>query len=254
MVKEKIAIAIDGILLKLIDSKVGTAFTSRSQAIDHFLRKGLHDELLKTAVLMLKGDHQEYSMKKVKDESLLGEQVAFLKHYGIKDIHIVTQRSKYHESFRKEVERVRKKEHVSISVHEKEVKGNAEALSSIRQWLTENFVVMGGDLHMHFNLRNMIKKHLDFARVATMGLMMRDKPVEFGNAVLDGDLIVNFIERPSKTRSYAVNAGIYVFSPQIFDYIKRVSSLEREVFPRLATDEQLVGHFTLGEYRHMEEG
>jgi len=253
MPKEKVAIAIDHSLLKLIDSKVGRVFPSRSQTIEHFLRKGLQDELLKTAVLMLKGDHQEYSLKKVKNETLLGEQVAFLKHYGIKDIHIVTQNSKHSISFNEEVERVKKKEHVSISVHEKDVKGNAEALSSIKQWLNETFVVMGGDLHMHFNLSNMIKKHLDLSKMATMGLMMRGSPGKFGNAVLDGDYIVDFSEKPKQTKSYAVNAGIYVFSPQIFDYIRNARSLEIEVFPKLSKDEQLVGHFTRGEYKHMEE-
>lgn len=255
MAKQKVAIAIDSGLLKHIDSKAENLFSSRSQAIEHFLRKGLQDELIKNAVLMLKGDHQEYSLKNVGGKSLLWNQIAFLKKYGLKDIHIVTQKSdrELFNRFVKEVAGVKKKEHVNISVHVKNVKGNAEALYSIKQWLNETFVAMSGDLHIDFNLRNMTKKHLDFAKVAVMGLMMRDIPAKFGNAVLDGDFIVDFVEKPKKAKSYAVNAGIYVFTQGIFDYLKSAVSLERDVFPKLASSEQLVGHFAKGDYRHMEE-
>ncbi|OYT41842.1 hypothetical protein B6U80_00305 [Candidatus Pacearchaeota archaeon ex4484_26] len=253
MVKQKIAIAIDKALLDLIDVKVDSVFPSRSQAIEHFLRKGLQEELLKTAVLLLKGEHQEYSLKKIKGESLIESQISFLKGYDIKDIHIVTQKSKYFLTFMDEVEKVKKKEHLNIYVHEKDVKGNAQALFAIKQWLTENFIAMSADLQMQFNLRSMIKKHLDFGKPATIGLMMRDKPAQFGNAILDGDFVVDFIEKPKQVKSYAVNAGIYVFSPKIFSYIKKAASLEKDVFPKLAKARQLIGYFVKGKYRHMEE-
>lgn len=255
MVKEKIAIAIETSLLRLIDSKAESLFSSRSQAIEHFLRKGLQEDLIKTAVFLLKGEHQDYSIKSVRGQSLLGNQAAFLKNYGIKDIHIVTQKTddSLFKQFMNEVESVKKKEHLNISVHEKDVKGTAEALCSIKQWLTENFIAMSADLLVEFNLNNMIKKHIDFGKVATMGLMMRDVPAKFGNAVLDGDLIVDFAEKPKKATSYAVNAGIYIFNPLIFDYANKALSLEKDVFPKLASSEQLVGHFAKGEYKHMEE-
>ncbi|MFX0211057.1 MAG: hypothetical protein ACFFDT_34075, partial [Candidatus Hodarchaeota archaeon] len=41
-----------------------------------------------------------------------------------------------------------------------------------------------------------------------------------------------------------INAGIYVFEPEIFTFIeKQVSSLEKDVFPTLAKEELLYGYF-----------
>ena len=257
MPKEKVAIAIDEPLLRLIDAKVtARAFPSRSQAIEFLLRSAMQEELLKSAVLLLKGEHQTYSLKKIKGESLLASQVSFLRVNGIKDIHIVTQKSKFYNEFLGEVERIKHKERIHMIVHEQKSQGTANALSLVKNYVSGNFIAMSADLHMRLNLMAMIKKHLDSGKVATIGLMMRSEPAQFGNAVLDGDLIVDFAEKPkqSESKSYAVNAGIYVFSQRVFDFLKGASSsLERDVFPKLARKGELVGHFTRGEYRHMEE-
>jgi mannose-1-phosphate guanylyltransferase len=40
-----------------------------------------------------------------------------------------------------------------------------------------------------------------------------------------------------------VNAGVYVFEPEIFDYIEKpVSSLEKDIFPVLAKEDLLYGY------------
>ena len=62
--------------------------------------------------------------------------------------------------------------------------------------------------------------------------------------------IKRFIEKPPKGKapSNFINAGVYVLSPEVFDYIpagKHVS-VEREVFPRLAEEGKLYGHFVNG--------
>ena len=44
-----------------------------------------------------------------------------------------------------------------------------------------------------------------------------------------------------------------MFSPQIIALIKKAISLEKDVFPKLAKIQELIGYFVKGEYRHMEE-
>jgi len=256
MPKEKVAIAIDESLLRMVDAKVDArAFPSRSQAIEFLLRSAMQEELLKSAVLLLKGDHQAYSLKKIKGKILLSSQVSFLRTNGIKDIHIVTQKSKLYSGFLDEVDKIMYKNGIHMLVHEQKSSGTANALALVKNYVSGNFIAMSADLHMRLNLMALVKKHLDAGKTATMGLMMRSEPAQFGNAVLDGDLIVDFQEKPkqSESKSYAVNAGIYIFSQGIFDFLRSASSLERDVFPRLAKKGELVGHFTRGEYRHMEE-
>jgi NDP-sugar pyrophosphorylase family protein len=87
-----------------------------------------------------------------------------------------------------------------------------------------------------------------------MGLMTREKPSSYGTAILDGDLIVDFQEKPRHYSTNIVNAGIYIFKPEIFDFIggKKDLSLEKNAFPRLAKLKQLIGFFTYGEYLHFD--
>ena len=87
-----------------------------------------------------------------------------------------------------------------------------------------------------------------------MGLMTREKISSYGTAILDGDLIVDFQEKPKHYSTNIVNAGIYIFNPEIFELFEDVASLEKDLFPKLARTKQLVGFFTYGEYLHVESG
>ena len=112
-----------------------------------------------------------------------------------------------------------------------------------------NFVVMSGDTYNNFDISRMISKHIQLNKLATMGLMTREKPDEYGTAILDGDLIVDFSEKTREMSSHIVNAGIYIFKPEIFELINK-PSLEKDLFPLLARIKELVGFFTYGEYEH----
>jgi NDP-sugar pyrophosphorylase family protein len=65
--------------------------------------------------------------------------------------------------------------------------------------------------------------------------------------------VSNFIEKPSKQGSIKglINAGIYLMSPAIFDYIQsdRKVSIEREVFPILAKEGKLLGYKLKGYWK-----
>ena len=50
-----------------------------------------------------------------------------------------------------------------------------------------------------------------------------------------------------------VNAGIYIFKPEVFELFEDSVSLEKDLFPRLAKLNQLVGFFTYGEYLDLED-
>jgi NDP-sugar pyrophosphorylase family protein len=252
MKKSKIAISLEKPILDLIDSRVdGTTLRSRSQAIEFFLEKALTEEIVTKAVIFLKGEHQKYSLEKIEGKSLLENQINLLTEAGITKVYIITQKSKYHESFIKEVRRLK----TNIEVSLREVKGTGEALCSLRELLHGiDFVAMSGDILNKFNLANMIAKHKASKKIATIGLMTRNNPESFGSVVLDGELIVEFNEKSHSSRSPVVNAGIYVFSSGIFNYFdSNFVSLERDLFPKLAKSHELVGFFTYGDYIHMEE-
>lgn len=248
MKKEKIAISLDKSILGLVDSKIdGSVIRSRSQAIEFFLNRGLREHSIDTAVLLLKGEHQGISLKELKGKSLIKNQIDFFYSNGIKSLFIVTQHTKSINPLLEEVSDSK----INVRIFEKDAKGNAGALLAIKSELKNPFIVISGDTYNNFDLRSMIKKHLQSNLIATMGLMSRAKTSEYGNAILDGDLIIDFVEKPKDTKSNVVNAGIYVFNPGIFYLLENTRSLEKELFPKLAKIKQLAGYFTHGEYLHL---
>lgn len=252
MKKIKIAISLDHSLLDIVDTKIdGSVIRSRSQAIEHFLTQGLKEEIINYGVIFLKGEHQNYAVTEIKGKPLIQHHFDLLESVGITNVFIVTQHSKYSNELQKEVN----KSKLNVKIMEKDARGTGEALYLIRALLGNNdFVAMSGDIYDKFNLRNMIDKHIEYGKIATMGLVSRQDTELRGTAVLDGDLIVDFKEKVKDTESNIVNAGIYVFSHQVFTYMdKDTIVIESDLFPNLAVIKQLVGFFIHGEYQHMEE-
>ena len=249
MKKPKIAISLDKSLLDLIDSRVdGSIIRSRSQAIEYFLKKGLQEMVITKAVILLKGEHQAIALKEIKGAPLIKKQIDFLHEHGVKTVYIVTQHSKKTALFRQELADVQ----VEVHIIEKETKGNAAALLALKDQLRQSFIVMSGDIYNKFNLIKMIRKHVTLDKLATMGLMSRGESSAYGNAILDGEFIIDFQEKPKQSTTNIVNAGIYIFKPEIFELFENATSLEKDIFPKLARIKQLVGFFTYGEYQHVE--
>ena len=247
--KPKIAISLDQSILDLIDSKVdGSVIRSRSQAMEFFLKKGLQEQSINTAILLIKGEHQKNLLKKLKGKTLIKNQIDFFAQHGINNLYIVTQHTKNVNLLLNEISDSK----INIEIIETNAKGNAEALQSIKNKINNSFIVMSGDTYNNFDLMKMIKKHLDLDKMAIMGLMTREKVQGYGTAILDGDFIVDFQEKPKQSSTNIVNAGIYIFKPEVFEVFDNVKSLEKDLFPKLARLKQLIGFFTYGEYEHFE--
>src|SRR3989344_5790662 len=173
--KSKIAISIDNSLLKTLDSKVDkSVIRSRSQAVEFFLKKGLNEQSVDTAVLLLKGEQHELALRQIKGKALIEHQVEFFSRFGINRIFLITQHSKKMNLL------LAKKDGLKIEIEIVDAKGNAEALLAIKNKINKNFIVMSGDTYNNFDILKMIKKHSDADKIATMGLMTKEKPSSYG--------------------------------------------------------------------------
>jgi mannose-1-phosphate guanylyltransferase len=115
----------------------------------------------------------------------------------------------------------------------------------------EPFIVLNGDIFADLNYKELLETHVRSNALATIALCKVEDPCRYGVAELVNDnRIKRFIEKPAKDKapSNLINAGVYVLSPKVFDYIPfgRAVSLEREVFPKLAEEGKLQGHFVNG--------
>jgi mannose-1-phosphate guanylyltransferase len=109
------------------------------------------------------------------------------------------------------------------------------------------FLVLNGDIFADLSYAEILNKHNEEKAVATIALHEVKDPSRYGVVELAEDnRIKRFIEKPPRKAapSNLINAGIYVLSPRIFNYIPegKAVSIEREIFPRLADDGTLYGY------------
>ncbi len=129
-------------------------------------------------------------------------------------------------------------------IEEFEPLGTAGPLRIAKDFLKETFFVSNGDELKNINLVDMLKQHERNKALATIALHEVDDPSLYGVAKLDKEKIVEFVEKPKKhdAPSNFINAGLYVFEPEIIDLIPEgKASLERDIFPKIAQIGKLFG-------------
>jgi len=115
----------------------------------------------------------------------------------------------------------------------------------------EPFIVLNGDIFADLSYRELYNAHMKKNASATIALCKAEDPSRYGVAEMaDDNRVKRFVEKPPKAKvlSNLINAGVYVLSPRVFDYIPpgRAVSMEREVFPKLAEEGKLYGHLVNG--------
>jgi mannose-1-phosphate guanylyltransferase len=116
---------------------------------------------------------------------------------------------------------------------------------------SEPFMVLNGDIFADLSYTEILEKHKERGNLATIALCQAEDPSRYGVAELAANSrITRFIEKPAKgtAPTNLINAGIYVLSPKIFQYIPKgkMVSMEREVFPKLVEEGELYGHVFQG--------
>lgn len=106
--------------------------------------------------------------------------------------------------------------------------GTAGPLSLIKN-LDSTFLVMNADVLTNINLEEFFKHHKSHGGIATIGAFERQVTIDLGVIVANGQgRIQDYVEKPSS--SHLVSMGIYMFEPQVLQFIKREQYLD---FPDL---------------------
>jgi mannose-1-phosphate guanylyltransferase len=123
-------------------------------------------------------------------------------------------------------------------LREETLMGSAGAIKPLQAFFTGTFVVVGCDDLTDANLEALVTFHKERGAIATIGLIDADEVDQYGVVITDErGRIVEFQEKPPRgtERSKLVNTGIYVFEPEIFDYIPAATFYDfgKGVFPAL---------------------
>ncbi len=123
--------------------------------------------------------------------------------------------------------------------------GTAGQLSTARNLLTDTFIAMNGDIVTSLNLSDIVQTHRTSENAVTIAIRKFSSEVPHGCVELDSNMrLTSFRENPTLT--YLANAGVYVMTSKVFDYVKVPPvpvDLERDVFPAMiASGEKIAGY------------
>jgi len=106
----------------------------------------------------------------------------------------------------------------------------------------ETFMLTWGDGVSDVNLRDLLNFHKSHGKLATLTAVRPS--ARFGHLNLDGDMIIEFSEKPQTSEGW-INGAFFVLEPGVFDYIDGDMTMwEKKPLEQLAKDGQLVA------YRH----
>ena len=259
--RERVSLTLERNLINAVDATVdGNRVRNRSHAVEVLLTKALGDKRVTKALILAGGKGTRlrpitYEIPKpmvpVQGRPLLEHTVDFLKEHNIK--HIILSigflGNKIMEHFGDGSKFGVKIDYVS----DDEPTGTAGPLRLAKKFLENSyFVMINGDNLFNLDLFNMINAHFENNGVATIALTSVDDPTKYGVARLKGNKILEFLEKPNKedAPSNLINAGVYLFSPEIFKYVpdKTYSMIETEVFPKLISEGQFYGYVMEGQW------
>lgn len=114
----------------------------------------------------------------------------------------------------------------------------------------EAFCFTYGDGVANIDLSSLINFHQNHGRLATVSAVK--PPGRFGALSLDGNLVVDFQEKPAGDGAW-INGGFFVLSPKTLDFIEDDQTVwEREPMERLARDNQFRAFFHDGFWQPMD--
>ncbi|NYZ73831.1 nucleotidyltransferase family protein [Candidatus Micrarchaeota archaeon] len=124
---------------------------------------------------------------------------------------------------------------------EKEKMNTAGSILPYKGKVKESFVVVMGDHLTNIDMTEMVKSHKKSGAMATIALYRSSLPLEYGVAKTEGGNVTGFTEKPLLAHLY--NTAIYVFEPEIFDYIKDKEDFAKDVFPRLLASKKKINAY-----------
>ena len=106
---------------------------------------------------------------------------------------------------------------------QRQQQGTADALRTAAGLVSGNFLVLNGD---------MIVQSADIARLIAMpphcmSTSTTDYPGDYGVVVVEDGRVTSLEEKSSHPKSNQVNAGAYLFGPEIFDLVRQVQTSSR---------------------------
>ncbi|HVI40309.1 MAG TPA: NDP-sugar synthase, partial [Anaerovoracaceae bacterium] len=116
--------------------------------------------------------------------------------------------------------------------------GTGGAIKNTQEFFDDTFLIFNADILSNINIIDMLKFHKEKCASVTIAVTRVEDPCQYGVIEYNNDLYAeSFTEKPkpSEIKSNYINAGIYIFEPDVLKEIpdSKVVSIERETYPLL---------------------
>lgn len=145
---------------------------------------------------------------------------------------------------------------VSIQYSEEDqLWGDAGSVKRCERFFDGTFMVVGGDDLADIDLSRLVKQHKEHKALCTIGLSLVDDPAEYGIVLVnERGKITRFLEKPKGEVIFSnmANTGVYVFEPEIFEFIPHGTryGFGNNVFPLLLEQKRrFYGYLTSSYWR-----
>lgn len=122
--------------------------------------------------------------------------------------------------------------------------GTLGGLLTLKEWLAKDeFFLSNGDELKKIDLNKMADFHNKKAVLGTIALVKVKNPQDYGVIVCQNGIVKEFLEKPENPPSNYISSGLYLFSPEIFNYHPglKFSMVEKDLFPKLARENKIAG-------------
>jgi D,D-heptose 1,7-bisphosphate phosphatase len=187
-------------------------------------------------------------MMPIGDRPLLHHQVNLLVRYGIRDIMILVNflKDPIMEYFGDG-----SRFNAAITYYEEKVPmGTAGAIKIIENQLTDDFLVIYGDVMIDMDLARFIRYHHEKKSQCTIVLHPNDHPYDSDLVeVSDEGKVMAFHTKPHQSGQWfhnMVNAGAYILSPEVLKFLEKglKADFGRDVFPAILARLRIFGYHT----------
>jgi NDP-sugar pyrophosphorylase family protein len=121
--------------------------------------------------------------------------------------------------------------------------GTAGALKHAAKSIDNTIMLLNGDTYLNTNYAQLVTRHQELVErehaIGSMSLVYRNDTDRYGSVTLTkNSQLAQFHARSPDLAPGLVNAGAYLFEPQILDFIPgdRATSLEADIFPKIIAD------------------
>jgi bifunctional UDP-N-acetylglucosamine pyrophosphorylase/glucosamine-1-phosphate N-acetyltransferase len=160
---------------------------------------------------------------------ILEHLIGTLREAGIEEILIVVN---YKSEMIKEHFNSGERFNVKIDyVMQEKVLGTADAIAAAENYINnKDFLAVNGDLLLSVNaIKPVLEVHEKAKPTATLAAVKVENPEHYGVLKIDCGRLIDVLEKPRSEAALGnwINAGIYAFSSEIFNLIRRTSPSER---------------------------